>query len=52
MSAASEAFSALDRIEAGDWDRYLLRLRAAIQARMRTDEYTQHIIAGSKEAEE
>jgi hypothetical protein len=45
VSRQSEAFSALDRIESGDWDRYLLRLQAAINMRTRTDDYRAHIIA-------
>jgi hypothetical protein len=31
--------AALDAIESGDWDRYLLRLREAIEARMVTGGY-------------
>jgi hypothetical protein len=33
------AFAALEKILAGDWDRYLLRLRGAIRQRMETDAY-------------
>jgi hypothetical protein len=47
MSAGAEAFAALDAIESGRWDRYLLRLRAAIEIRRQTDEYKAHIIAGA-----
>ena len=45
MSAETDAFSALDHIVEGDWDRFLLRLRAAINVRIQTDEYKAHIIA-------
>ena len=31
---APAAFAALEKIESGDWDRYLLRLRAAINQRL------------------
>jgi hypothetical protein len=40
------AFAALQAIESGEWDKYLLRLKAAIIARMRTEGYAQHLIAG------
>ena len=46
MSADADAFAALEHIVAGDWDRFLLRLRAAIDARRKTDEYGAHVIAG------
>lgn len=45
-TAQIEAFAALNHIENGDWDRFLLRLRGAIELRRATDEYEQHIIAG------
>lgn len=48
MSAESEAFSALDSIESGRWDRSLLRLLVAIRMRMDTDEYKAGLIAGDK----
>jgi hypothetical protein len=41
-----EAFAALKHIENGDWDRFLLRLRVAIELRRATDEYEQHIVVG------
>lgn len=40
------AFAALEAIIAGDWDRYLLRLRGAIEQRRKTPEYEAHIVAG------
>lgn len=43
---APAAFAALTAIEAGEWDRFLLRLRAAIEQRRRTDAYKAHLIAG------
>jgi hypothetical protein len=46
MTGEAAAFAALEAIEAGDWDRFLLRLRAAIEARRKTEEYQAHIIAG------
>lgn len=46
MSDESEAFSALDHIIWGDWDRFLLRLQAAINNRVLTEGYEAHIIAG------
>lgn len=46
MSAQADAFAALTHIEDGDWDRFLLRLRAAIDARRKTEAYQRHIIAG------
>lgn len=39
MSGAAAAFAALEEIEAGSWDHYLLRLRAGIEGRMRTEAY-------------
>jgi len=47
MSAQADAFAAMEHIEAGDWDRFLLRLLAAIGARRKTEEYKAHIIAGA-----
>lgn len=47
MSAESAAFTALEAIQSGEWDRYLLRLRAAIEARRQTADYRRHIIAGN-----
>jgi hypothetical protein len=44
---APTAFAALLAIENGDWDRYLLRLRAAIEQRRKTEAYRRHIIIGS-----
>lgn len=46
MSDASEAFSAIDRIEAGDWDQFLHRVHGAIHLRQRTEAYRAKIIAG------
>jgi hypothetical protein len=42
---AAAAFAALEAILAGEWDRYLLRIRGAIRQRMETEEYERHIIA-------
>lgn len=52
MSIATETFSALDRIESGDWDRYLHRLHGAIHLRQRTDEYKATLIAAQCTEEE
>lgn len=41
------AFAALEAIESGQWDRFLLRLQAAIKQRRQTDDYRRHIVAGS-----
>lgn len=46
MNAEANAFAALEHIQDGDWDRFLLRLRAAIDMRRKTDEYKRHIVAG------
>lgn len=46
MSYQSEVFSAVDRIEAGDWDNLLHRLKGAIILRQQTDEYKATLIAG------
>jgi hypothetical protein len=45
QAQSASAFAALTAIESGDWDRFLLRLRAAIEARRGTDEYWQHVVA-------
>jgi predicted aminopeptidase len=45
MSEQVDAFAALEHILTGDWDRFLLRLRAAIDQRRSTDEYAAHRIA-------
>lgn len=47
MSAESEAFSAMDAIESGRWDRSLLRLAEAIRRRMKSEDYRSKLIAGS-----
>lgn len=47
-SATAAAFAALEAIEAGEWDRYLLRLRAAIEQRRKTCDYAKHIVAGNR----
>ena len=44
--AGAAAFAAMEAIESGEWDRYLLRLRAAIEQRRKTQEYRDHIIVG------
>jgi hypothetical protein len=36
---AASAFAAITSIEAGLWDRYLLRIQAVIRARLATEEY-------------
>lgn len=38
--------AAIDAIESGRWDKYLLRVRAAIEQRRSTEEYGLHIICG------
>ena len=40
------AFAALQAIQSGEWDRYLIRLQAAIFHRRQTEEYRDHIVAG------
>jgi hypothetical protein len=47
VSGEAAAFAALTAIESGEWDRYLLRLRTAIERRRGTDDYKAHIVAGS-----
>jgi hypothetical protein len=49
-SISAAAFAALTAIESGEWDRFLLRLRAAIEQRRQTDDYRAHIVAGSADA--
>ena len=44
---AAAAFAALEAIQSGEWDRYLLRLRAAINERMKTEGYRDHIVVGT-----
>ncbi len=39
MSEATAAFAALDAIESGAWDRYLVQLQAAIRRRLRAAGY-------------
>lgn len=51
MSVESEVFSAVDRVEAGDWDRLLHGLHGAVVRRQRTDEYKAKIIAGGDSGE-
>jgi hypothetical protein len=46
LSQQAAAFAALEAIESGAWDRYLLRLRGAIEQRRRTPDYAAHIVAG------
>lgn len=48
---AAAAFSAIEAIQSGDWDHFLLRLRAAIIDRLRTDAYYEHLTAQVKEDE-
>ena len=48
MSAESEAFSAMDAIESGRWDRSLLQLAEAIRRRLRTEEYRSKILVGDE----
>lgn len=42
------AFAALTAIERGEWDRYLIRLNAAIKQRMRTEAWQRHIVVGGQ----
>jgi hypothetical protein len=44
-SEQAAAFAALTAIETGDWDRYLLRLQAAIRRRLLTEEYKRTLVA-------
>lgn len=48
-SQQAAASAALTAIESGDWDRFLLRLRAAIEQRRQTPEYQRTLIAGAGE---
>lgn len=45
MEESAAAFAALRAIESGSWDRFLLRLQAAIRQRLQTEDYRQHIVA-------
>lgn len=46
-SDAAAAFTAVEAIEEGRWDHFLLRVRAAVAQRMATDEYKRHLVAGA-----
>jgi len=46
------AFAALESIQAGDWDRFLLRLRAAIDVRRGTKDYRDGLVAGASTPDE
>ena len=46
MSAESEAFSAMDSIESGRWDRSLLKLAEVIRRRLASEEYKATLVAG------
>jgi hypothetical protein len=48
-TVSSAAFAALTAIEAGEWDRYLLRLLYAINQRRHTEGYLDHLTAGDEE---
>ena len=43
---SAAVFAAIEAIFAGRWDRHLVRLRAACQERMDTDEWRAHIVVG------
>lgn len=45
-STAAAAFAAIEAIASGEWDRYLIRLRGAIEMRGRTKDYRAHLVAG------
>ena len=45
---AAAAFAAMEAITDGEWDRFLIRLTAAIRARSATGAYESHIVAGGK----
>lgn len=45
-ASTAAAFAALESITSGEWDRFLLRLRTAIEERRWTPEYERHIVAG------
>ena len=47
---SAAAFAALTAIESAEWDRFLLRLRAAIEQRRQTEDYHAHIVAGIEDA--
>jgi len=49
VSTQAAAYAAIESIEDGEWDRYLLRLRAAINQRIQTESYRRHIVAGDEE---
>jgi len=42
----AQVFAALEAISAGQWDRWLHRIRGAIVVRTQTDDYQNSIIAG------
>lgn len=48
---AAAAFAAIEAVQSGDWDNFLLRLRAAIINRLRTDAYYEHLTAQLQEDE-
>lgn len=50
--AAAESFAALQHIEDGDWDRWLMRLRAAIEQRRATQGYADSFVAGARSISE
>lgn len=43
---AAAAFSAMQAIQSGAWDRYLLRLRSALTERLQHPGWAEHIHAG------
>ena len=43
---SAAAFAAVEAIMAGRWDKYLHRIRGAINLRTQTDEYQATLIAG------
>lgn len=48
-SSGAAAFAAVEAIMAGEWDRYLHRVRGACMLRAKTDEYQATLIAGVAE---
>jgi len=51
MSENAAAFAAIEAINSGRWDRYLHRLRGAINVRVQTDAYQATLVAGKPEEE-
>lgn len=44
LVSAAAAFAAIEAITAGEWDRYLLRLRGAVVQRLRSGGYENYFV--------